>query len=110
MTPHDSVAAIKAFCHAIKGDVVSPEEVRRRSGICETCPKRERVSKVKTQVSKFLGMVASRYRVSSDTKDYCCGVCHCSLLLLLPATKEDLHVDSAEESAARPETCWMKNL
>lgn len=110
MTPRDSIAAIKAFQHALKGGVVSSEEVRRRNAVCATCPQRVRVGRDISAVSKFLGMLANRHRVPKEVSGFKCGCCGCSLMLLLPATKEDLHVDSPEEAAKRPPNCWMKNL
>jgi hypothetical protein len=107
MTPRDSIAAIKAFQHALSGNVVSPEEVRRRGNVCATCPKRERVRNSVSKISRFLGMLANRHRLPKEIKDFACGVCGCSLQLLLPATKEDLHKDSPEEAAKRPEQCWL---
>ena len=110
MTPRDSIAAIKAFQHAMTGKVVAPEEVRRRHGVCIKCPKRVRVGRDVSTISKFLGMLANRHRVPKDVSGSKCGVCGCSLMLLLPAAKEDLHVDSEEEAKKRPETCWTKIL
>jgi len=107
ITLRDAVAAAKAFKHAIKGDVVSPEEIRRRGAICNTCPKRQRVRSRASQVSQILGLLANRHKVPAEVKDYSCGVCGCALMLLLPATKEDLHVDSEKEAKERPERCWL---
>jgi len=104
------MAAIAAFQRALSGKVVSPEEVRRRHNVCMKCPKRERVGRDMSTISKFLGMLANRHRVPKDVSGSKCGVCGCSLMLLLPATVEDLHADSEEESKKRPETCWMKIL
>lgn len=110
MTPRDATAAIKAFQHALSGKVVSPIEVSRRHGVCMKCPKRVRVGRDVSAVSKFLGMLANRHRVPKDLSGSKCGVCGCSLMLLLPATGEDLHVDSPEEAAKRPDGCWAKSL
>jgi hypothetical protein len=110
MTPRDSIAAIKAFQHALSGKVVSPEEVRARHNVCVKCPQRVRVGRDISAVSKFLGMLANRHRVPQEVKGFKCGVCGCSLMLLLPATKDDLHVDTEKEAAVRPKTCWIKNL
>ena len=107
ITPRDALAAAKAFQHAVKGDVVSPEEIRRRGAVCKTCPKRQLVRRRTSQVSQILGILANRHRVPPEVKDYACNVCGCSLMLLLPATPQDLHKDSGKEAAERPERCWL---
>lgn len=107
LTPRDALTAAKAFTHALSGDVVSADEIRRRAAICSTCPQRKLVRNRTSQISQTLGMIANRHRVPRDIKDYACGVCGCSLMLLIPATKKDLHEDSPEESEKRPERCWL---
>jgi hypothetical protein len=110
ITMRDAAAAAKAFKHAIQGEVVSPDEIRRRGAICNTCPKRQLVRNRSSQVSQKLGLLANRHRVSPEVKDYACGVCGCALLLLLPATPGDLHVDSEKEASERPEKCWLTSV
>lgn len=107
MRPQDAIAAAKAFREAVRGNVVSDAEILRRAAICAACPKRQKVTGWKSEVSKKLGMIANKNRVPSKVSDYRCGVCGCSLMLLLPATSKDLHKDSPEEAKNRPKTCWL---
>lgn len=107
MRPQDAIAAAKAFREAVRGNVVSPEEILRREVICAACPKRGRVIGWKSVVSQKLGAIANKNRLPSSVKDYKCNVCGCSLMLLLPATAKDLHRDSPEEAKNRPKTCWL---
>lgn len=108
---HISVAgaakALLAFYDAMHSKTVSVEEIQRRSSICAVCPKRRSGSGVAEALSKKLGQIANRRQVPQEVADYHCGVCGCSLMLLLPATEKDLHKDSAEESANRPAGCWI---
>lgn len=103
-------AAAAAFRAAVKSDVVSAEEIQRRLSICNTCPKRVAIKGVKSNASYILGMLANSHRVPKDIAGYACDVCGCSILLLAPATKKDLHTDSTEEAAKRPATCWLKEV
>jgi len=105
-----AVAAIRAFTEAVSGNVVSPEEVSRRTAICNRCPMKRKVTGAPSKISRYLGLLANKHRVSSDLGNHKCNVCGCSLMLLIPATKDDLHKDSPEEAKKRPATCWMKEL
>lgn len=104
----DAQAAVKAFREAVRGNVVPDDEILRRVEVCKACPKRRLNQGFPTRVSQVLGALSSKYRVHPDMRDYSCGVCGCSLLLLLPATAENLHRDSEAERAARPAKCWLK--
>lgn len=101
---------MKAFREATRGNVVEPLEAARRAGICQLCPKRVLLRGAKSGVSQMLGIIANKHRVPNELSGFMCGVCGCSLLLLIPATKGDLHVDTPEESAQRPEECWIKQI
>ena len=102
------LAAIKAFKDAVKGDVVDETTLSSRAAICSKCPKRRIKSSIVSRVSKILGDLANKHRVPSEISKYSCGVCGCSLMLLLPATEKDLHKDSPAELKKRPLTCWMR--
>lgn len=105
----DIQAAAKAFKDAIKGDVATDAEIDARERICFLCPERKKVTGAASRVSKILGTLANRHRVPERIKDYRCNVCKCSLMLLLPATPADFHVDSPEEAVKRSKTkCWMR--
>jgi hypothetical protein len=108
MNANGAIAAMKAFKEAMDGNVVTAEELLRRQRICNRCPKKRRDVGVKTAISRMIGNIANKHRVPEEVKGFSCGVCGCSLMLLLPATKKDLHVDNAEEAKERPDSCWIK--
>ena len=108
MNPSDILAAANAFKAALNGDVVDDAMIARRVKTCRKCPKRVRSSGLATRISKLLGDLANKHRVPKDIADYSCGVCGCSLMLLVPATEKDLHKDSPEERKTRPAYCWLK--
>ena len=103
-----AAAAIKAFKEALSDNVVDVSEIVRRVAVCKACPKLKRDTGVKTGISRMLGNLANKHRLPDDIKGKSCGVCGCSLMLLVPATKKDLHVDNEIEAKLRPETCWIK--
>lgn len=107
MRPQDALAAALAFKDAIKGEVVSPEEIIRREKVCSGCPKRKLTRNFTGRVSQILGIIANQHRVPASIKAYSCGVCGCNLMLLIPATEKDQHKDSPAEAKVRPATCWM---
>ena len=109
MNPVGAGKAILAFIHAVGGVTVSAEEIARRANICEACPKRRTGNGVEEGISKFLGRLANKHKVPEEVAGYHCGVCGCSLMLLVPATEKDLHKDSAAEAADRPAGCWIRN-
>jgi hypothetical protein len=108
ITPADILAAANAFKDAIKGDVVDNATILSRTETCLKCPKRQKNQGIITRVSKILGDLANKHRVPKDIAGYRCGVCKCSLMLLIPATEKDQHKDSPQEEKRRPLTCWMK--
>lgn len=107
----NATAAVTAFREARDGNVVDPETAQRRANICETCPMRERVRvHPSDQASRILGMQANKHRVPDALKSYKCGVCGCSLLLLIPAMPEHIHKDTPAEAKVRAERapmCWV---
>lgn len=104
-----AVAAVKAYQSARRGNVSTPAEILRRSSICFRCPQRQMTRGV-SKASEMLGILANRHRVPPAVSAYSCKVCGCSLQLLLPAVKEDIHRDTPEEAKARPKTCWILDL
>lgn len=104
-----AVSALKAYQQARKGDVESPATIKVRADVCFSCPKR-RITRGVSKASEMLGILANRNRVPNAVASYSCGVCSCSLMLLLPATKEDIHKDTPEEAKERPDNCWIKQL
>ena len=107
MRPQDAIAAARAFQDAIKGEVVTADEIARREKICSACPKRKLTRNFTGRMSQVLGMIANRNRVPNSIRSYSCGVCGCNLMLLIPATEKDQHKDSPAEAKQRPAACWM---
>lgn len=107
MNPSGAIAAIKAFREAVAGNVVPEAIIIHRAAICRVCPQRV-VTRGTSRVSAVLGALSGKHKVPAEVSNFSCKVCGCSMLLLLPATKENLHKDSEEESKQRPDNCWIK--
>lgn len=105
--PKDILAAATAFKAALNAEVVDPGTIQKRLSVCGGCKKRQLTRGVASNTSYILGMLANRHRVPREIAGYSCNVCGCSLLLLVPALKKDLHVDSEKESNDRPDNCWI---
>lgn len=109
MKPIDAVKAIRAFREAVRGNVSSAGQVANRAAVCASCSKRVPTTGV-SRMSALLGRLSGKHGVPSSVSGFSCGVCGCNLLLLLPATKENIHQDSEAEAKVRPENCWIKTL
>lgn len=107
----DATAAVNAALKARGGKVVDAAELKRRADICLKCPMRRFVSmQPADQLSRVMGMMVNRHRVPASVASYKCGVCGCSLMMLLPALPEDLHKDNPEQAELRRSSapsCWV---
>ena len=110
MKLNDAISAVNAFRAAKRKDVVPPIIIIERAAICGACPKRVDSKGIVSNISKALGMLANRHRVPNEIKNFSCGVCGCNFTLLLPALDEDVHKDTVEERADRPEECWIRKI
>lgn len=106
-----------ALLRQASGKTVDQNEVDRRTQICLNCPVRSQTSFCKacgglSRATGFLEKIrqATRNTVTVDKKvkaDFC-GVCGCSLPLLLITDKEHLPEDGIQEKKLRPDHCWIK--
>lgn len=102
--------ALKAYAAAKNSQTVGDAEAQHRSRVCAACPMRRKVAGFIGRASQLLGAASSTGQVPPELSDYKCGVCKCSLLLLVPALPENLHKDSPEERATREKkapACWL---
>jgi len=103
--------ALKAYKAAKNAQTVSDEEAQRRARTCaKPCPMKRKVGGFIGRASHILGAASSTGQVPTELADYKCGVCGCSLLLLIPALPENLHKDSPQERAEREKKapgCWL---
>lgn len=117
VTFEGALAAAKAAVKVATGDVVDDTELKRRADICHSCPmKSESSGCFGCNASARLASIANlmkrtfgkELRLPRNLKRFNCGVCGCSLSLLLPTKVENLHADTPEQASKRPANCWMK--
>lgn len=105
--------ALKAYRSARKQETVDDQEALRRGKICKGCPMRRKVGGFIGRVSQVLGEATGNRQIPEDLRDYKCGVCQCSLLLLVPAIEDNLHKDSPAERRTRLKSapgCWLLKI
>lgn len=110
MKAKDISGALKAYIAATKQETVSAEDAEERSKICRKCPKRIPTRGI-SRVSRMLADLARLHNSDQNIANYSCGICSCSLALLVPSLPENLHQDTEEQKTERLKTyCWMNNL
>lgn len=98
-------AAGKAFMEAKRGDVVSDEEILRRSQLCSQCPRKQKKVSTTTALSMMMARLAGKCRVPDKIAKFRCGACKCSFMLLIPS--KTAHPDTPEERRLRWSNCWV---
>lgn len=105
--------ALKAYKAARNQETVDDREALRRAKVCKDCPMRRSVGGFIGRVSHVLGTATNNHQLPEELRDYKCGVCKCSLLLLVPAIESNLHKDSQEERRVRLKSapkCWLLKI
>ncbi len=115
---HDAFKAANAFLKLVKDDIVSQAEIDRRTRICLSCPKLEMASNCMacggSRIATNL-LNAAKRALGSDIqfdraiKTRYCGVCGCSLSLLIPTKLQHFKKDTPDKAASRPNICWAKS-
>lgn len=112
----EAMQAGKAALKIIKGVMVGNKEMERRYNICKSCPAISETSECfRCNRAKFLaeithtlkGVFGEDVKLPGESKKFSCGVCGCSLSMLLPTKTADLHQDTPEQAERRPDFCWM---
>lgn len=107
MNTQGAVAAIKAFKEATRNHTVTPEILKERIRVCNACPMKVSNRGVVGRVTETLSSLSIKHKVPSEIAGFKCGVCGCPLNLLAVSLPANLHKDSVEEAAKRPDFCWL---
>ena len=105
MVLRGAMAALKAYKEAARGDTVDAEVLKSRIMTCKGCPQYRKRSGLAGRISSALGRSVNKNKVPDAIKDYACGVCGCSLVLLAPSKTP--HQDTEAQADLRPASCWM---
>lgn len=110
LTLQGALGAAKAAAAAIQGNVEPASVVLSRAEVCLKCPRRIRTTGV-SRVSQRLAELSRLNNADKNISDFSCGICGCSLLLLLSAIPANIHKDSPMEQRQRQKTnCWINKL
>lgn len=111
---HGATSAMKQ----VGGDSVDHSEILRRASICQVCPKRSEISgcascgfgsKLVQFVNRIKKSFGGGVEIPNNLSREFCGVCECSLGMMLPAPKEHFHISTITDSE-RPDACWVRKL
>jgi len=98
------------------GKTVDQKELDERQNICKACPLRSQVSycsgcgglgKITNALNDVRRLTRQSLVFDSRLKSDFCGVCGCSLPLLLATNKYYLPEDNPIQKKERPAECWM---
>lgn len=125
---NDVINGAKAFLKFAGGVSVEQGEINRRAGICSaganggSCPKLSDVSNCKTcggggftknlvkWTSKLKEFFGGRkdFQIPNGLDSRYCGVCECSLALMLPSKTQAFDLQKEDDQKQRPNFCWIK--
>lgn len=113
----DAIHGAGALVKLLQGKSATQEEINRRSGICNGCPLIATVSDCMgcgagAKISKYVNDLKAKtfggnYNIPNGLSKRYCGVCKCSLAVMLPSTIEAFE-ESEEKQSERPDFCWVK--
>lgn len=112
VTIASSINGAKALLKYAMGKAVSNQEILRRSNVCATCPKVSNVSdcmgcggsgKITSLINTIRRQKGKEVAIPDKVKRKFCGVCQCSIPLLVVTRFEDF----SKDEHIRPDHCWM---
>ncbi len=108
----------RAFVRYVKGDSVSSKEMHRRSSICLSCPLISMASncmscggsRVATNlINEVTKLKNPESAIPIEIKDKYCGVCSCSLSLMVVSKYKEFTQEDKDKNLSRPDNCWLKS-
>jgi hypothetical protein len=112
----EAVSGAKALLRYASGSTASTLEIERRAGICKDCPLIDRIGGCAPcgaagKIANFVNSLRTSLRldqpIPSSIKSSYCGVCDCSLALMVPS-KMSAFSESESQNLQRPDICWIK--
>lgn len=106
-----------ALFRQASGKTVEQKVVDERTKICLNCPKRSQtslctacggLSKATQLLNSIRGLTKNALNINPSLKSDYCGVCGCSLPLLLVTDANYLPKDDPAQDRERPEFCWIR--
>lgn len=112
----EAVSGAKALIRYTSGSTVSTAEIERRSNICKDCSLINKIGGCAPcgaagKIANFVNTVRVSLKleqpIPTSVKSSYCGVCDCSLALMVPS-KMELFVEPESKNLQRPDHCWVK--
>lgn len=110
----DYLHGAEALVNVSAGNTVDQLEINRRAGICQFCPKLEEVpgcmscgfaGTLSNALNKIKKAFDSGFEIPNNMSKHGCGVCGCSLAVMLPAKTSAF---KETDQNLRPDHCWVK--
>ena len=117
ITLSDAATGAMALIKYAGGSAVSDNELIRRSSICESCPLIDRIGGCSScgaagMIARFANTVRQKLSmqsaIPSSVKSSYCGVCNCSLALMVVTKIENFKEEPSIQNNQRPDNCWLK--
>lgn len=115
----DAFNGAKAILRLTVGNSCSPEEIIRRSKICETCPLSSKTSKcaacgaakkITLAINLIRKLKKNAIEIPSEIKSNYCGVCECALATMVVTRYNDFYLEPKEKNQKRPQFCWLNRI
>lgn len=113
----EALNGAKALLKYSAGNSVSGKEILRRSSICEKCPLLSNVSNcmgcgaasvITKAVNGIRSVKGAEIPIPKAVNTKYCGVCQCSIPLMVVTRYEDFRTETTEKNSRRPDNCWLK--
>lgn len=110
----DYLHGAEALISVSAGNSVNQLEINRRASICQTCPRLEEVpgcmscgfaGTLSNTINKIKRFFKASFEIPNNMGKHGCGVCGCSLAVMLPAKTSAFKKD---DQAQRPDHCWVR--
>lgn len=111
------ISGASALIKNLAGSGVSSKEMNRRAGICASCPLHGTIGGCSScgaagKVAQWNNALRSKLKLSSqipsEIKSGFCGICQCSLSLMVVTKISNFYTESDETNLKRPDSCWLK--
>jgi hypothetical protein len=113
----DAYNGARAVLRYVAGNSVSNAELNRRAEICRTCPQLKITSgcmscgaggRIARLVNTIRAYKKSESQVPKPVENKYCGVCSCSIPMMILTRYKDFYKEATSKNSTRPDNCWLK--
>lgn len=119
LTIRETISGALALLKHAANKPASPEEIERRATICAVCPKLATSSDCMVcggskRVAEIITTIKNKYghdiKIPAPVKSKYCGVCGCSMALLIVSRFDGQTSEDNIRQNERPMFCWLKEI